>query len=129
MADFGALPFRPGSFFGVWAAASLIHLSKKEFKRSLSEITEMIVEEGILAATLSHGRGSGYLHDGWIPGRYFSFWHRDELAGQVMEAGLKIISLKTVSNRERKGRWLNLIAQREGESAPLSPKSTTNRGI
>jgi len=50
--------------------------------------------------------------DGWLPGRYFARWRKDELARAVRRAGWKILELKVVTNRERKGRWLNLLAQR-----------------
>ncbi|HLG21983.1 MAG TPA: methyltransferase domain-containing protein [Candidatus Manganitrophaceae bacterium] len=116
MGDFAALPFRTDSFDAVWAAASLIHLPKKEVRAVLGVLRNIAKDRGILAATFVHGRGSGYLREGWIPGRYFSFWRKEELI-RALGGGWEIVSLKTVSNRERKGRWLNLIARkRQGEN-------------
>jgi SAM-dependent methyltransferase len=105
------LPFRPHSFSAAWAAASLIHLSKREASRVLGELRAIITPGGRLAATFVHGTASGVLTRGWLPGRYFSRWTKAELAAVVTRAGWEIESLVTVTNRERRGRWLNLVAR------------------
>lgn len=105
-----SLPFRPRSFSAVWAAASLIHLSKRDVRRALSDLQTIIQPGGRLAATFVHGTTSGVITKGWLPGRYMSRWTKDELATAVRRAGWDIDSLTVVANRERKGRWLNLLA-------------------
>ena len=107
-----SLPFRNGVFDGVWAAASLIHLPKPAVRTTLRDLHGLVPPGGVLAATFVQGRNSGFLPTGWIPGRFFSRWRKAELEGAVRQAGWAIISLKTVANRERKGRWLNLLARR-----------------
>jgi len=52
--------------------------------------------------------------DGWVPGRYFARWRKEELARAVRRAGWLIRELSVVTNCERKGRWLNLLAQKQG---------------
>ncbi|OLC40974.1 MAG: hypothetical protein AUH74_06930 [Nitrospirae bacterium 13_1_40CM_4_62_6] len=110
--DMRSLPFRSGVFDGVWAAASLIHLPKPAVRTTLRDLHGLVPPGGVLAATFVQGRNSGFLRTGWIPGRFFSRWRKAELEGAVRQAGWAIISLKTVANRERKGRWLNLLARR-----------------
>jgi SAM-dependent methyltransferase len=68
---------------------------------------------GLFAATVTYGVTSRLVTDGWVPGRYFARWKKDELARAVCRAGWKILELNVVTNRERKGRWLNLIAQKQ----------------
>ncbi|MBI3804381.1 MAG: class I SAM-dependent methyltransferase [Nitrospirae bacterium] len=111
-ADFEALPFRIDTFDGLWAAASLIHLPKKRLQGVLSAARALTHRGGTLAATFAHGSGEGPLRQGWIPGRYFSYWEKEALAEAVRKAGWKILFLKTVRHQERRGRWLNLIAER-----------------
>lgn len=106
------MAIRAGAFDGIWAAASLIHLQKSEVRSVLRELNALVKRGGILAATLAYGRRSGYLQKGWIPGRFISRWQRLELERAVRQAGWELLSLKTVANRERKGRWLNLLARR-----------------
>ena len=47
-----------------------------------------------------------------MPGRYFARWKKDELARALRCAVWQVLSLCVVSNRERKGRWINVIARR-----------------
>ncbi len=114
LGDMRALPFRPASFDAIWAAASLIHLLKPEARRLLRTLRTFVPPGGLLAATVAQGRHVGFLRAGWIPGRYFARWKKAELARAVRRAGWTVLHLEAVTNRERKGRWLNLIAQRSG---------------
>lgn len=109
--DIRNLPFRPHSFDAVWAAASLIHLPKRSLGRALREVRHILKSGDPLAATFLHGTASGVLTRGWLPGRFVSRWTKDELASAVKRAGWEVEALATVTNRERKGRWLNLLAR------------------
>ena len=114
LADLRQLPFQEMSFDGLWAAASLMHLPKPVARRVLTGLCSLVRPGGVLAATVTYGVKSGIVTDGWVPGRYFARWKKDELACTVRRAGWEIIELRVVTNRERKGRWLNLLAQRLG---------------
>ena len=114
-ADIRNLPHAAGSFDGIWAAASLIHLPKFSLRVSLQCLAGLVTPGGILAATFIHGRGSGIVHSDWIPDRFISRWRKQELAAVLGRNGWQIISLKTVSGQEREGRWLNLIARQSEE--------------
>lgn len=113
-ADLRNLPFQAMSFDGLWAAASLMHLPKQDARCILADLCRLVRPGGLFAATVTHGVKSRLVTDGWVPGRYFARWRKDELARAVRRAGWKILELKVVTNRERKGRWLNLLAQRQG---------------
>ncbi len=113
-ADLRYLPFQAMLFDGVWAAASLMHLPKPDARRILTDLRRLVRQGGLFAATVTYGVKSSLVTDGWVPGRYFARWRKDELARAVRRAGWKILELKIITNRERKGRWLNLLAQREG---------------
>ena len=111
-ADMRELPFRAASFDGVWAAASLIHLPKADATCVLKALRLLAKPGARLAATLTYGTKSGLLTKGWMPGRYFARWKKDELARAMRHAGWQVLSLRVVSNQERKGRWINVIAMR-----------------
>jgi SAM-dependent methyltransferase len=103
-ADLRYLPFQAMSFDGLWAAASLMHLPKPEARRILADLCKLV----------RPGVKSRLVTDGWVPGRYFARWKKEELARAVRGAGWTILELKIITNRERKGRWLNLLAQKRG---------------
>ncbi len=111
-ADVRNLPYVAEAFDGLWAAASLIHLPKISVHASFRRLAKLTKPGGLFAATLIHGRHSNTLRNGWIPGRFISRWHKQELATALGRAGWQIIELKIVFNQERKGRWLNLLVRR-----------------
>ncbi|TKB92725.1 MAG: class I SAM-dependent methyltransferase [Nitrospira sp.] len=112
-ADLRDLPFQAMSFDGLWAAASLMHLPKSEARQILADLYRLIRPGGLLAATVTYGTKSRLVTDGWVPGRYFARWRKDELARAARRAGWTILELNVVANRERKGRWVNLLAQKQ----------------
>jgi SAM-dependent methyltransferase len=112
-ADLRQLPFHAVSFDGLWAAASLMHLPKPGARRILTDLSRLVRPGGLFAATVTYGLKSRIVTDGWVPGRYFARWKKDELARAVRRAGWSILEIKIVTNRERKGRWLNLLAQKQ----------------
>lgn len=114
LADMRDVPFRDESFDAVWAAACLMHLPKPDAALVLKRLSRIVRSGGLLAATVTYGTQSCILTDGWMPGRYFARWQKAELARVVEQSGWKIDLLRFVSNQERKGRWLNLIARRDG---------------
>jgi SAM-dependent methyltransferase len=121
LADIASLPFRRQVFNGIWAAASLIHLPKPAMRRALAALSRLTAQGGWLAATLAQGRTSSVVTRGWLPGRFIARWQKEELAGVVRSAGWKVVSLKAVSNRERKGRWLVVTARAQSGGRPSEP--------
>ena len=113
-ADFRFLPFQAKSFDGLWAGASLMHLPKPDARRTLADLYRLVRPGGLFASTVTHGVKSSLVTDGWVPGRYFARWRKDELARAVRRAGWNILELKIITNRERKGRSVNLLAQKQG---------------
>lgn len=110
LADIRSLPIRAESLDGVWAAASLIHLPKRAVPSVLTALRQLVKSDGSLSATFTYGNNSRVKQTGWMPGRYFARWRKDELALALQRAGWTVLSLRVVSNQERKGRWINVIA-------------------
>lgn len=110
--DMRALPVQAGRLDGIWAAASLMHVSKPVARKVLAELRDCVRPNGLLAATVTHGTASRIKQGGWMPGRYFARWKKDELALAFHRAGWQVLSSLVVSHQERKGRWINVIARR-----------------
>ncbi|WP_447978255.1 class I SAM-dependent methyltransferase [Candidatus Nitrospira bockiana] len=111
-ADLRHLPFGPDAFGGIWAAASLIHLPKPAVRKVLADLRDAVRPGAVLGATFVHGRTSGVLRRGWIPGRYISRWTKDELSRALLRSGWSVEALTVVVHQERRGRWLNVLARR-----------------
>jgi ubiquinone/menaquinone biosynthesis C-methylase UbiE len=112
LADMRALPIRAGSLDGVWAAASLVHLPKSAAIAVLVQLRHCLRSGGVLAGTVTHGARSRIMKRGWMPGRYFARWTKPEFLRALGRAGWDVLDLRVVSNRERRGRWINVIARR-----------------
>ncbi|MCA9471502.1 MAG: class I SAM-dependent methyltransferase [Nitrospirales bacterium] len=111
-ADMWRLPFLAQTFDGIWAAASVIHLSKVSAGDVFKKLWALTKPGGWLAITVMYGRQAGVLEDQWIPGRYLAKWFKAELSQTVKAEKWEVISLDRVENQERKGAWLNLLAKR-----------------
>jgi SAM-dependent methyltransferase len=112
LADMRLLPVWPSSVDGIWAAASLMHVPKSVARQVLANLRDCVRPNGLLAVTVTQGWRSRIKQGGWMPGRYFARWNKDELAGVLRRAGWQVLSIQVVSNQERKGRWINVIARR-----------------
>lgn len=119
-ADLRQLPLHRRSVDGIWAAASLIHLPKAIVRVILTELLDLTQPGGVLAATFTHGTKSRILSRGWIPGRYFARWRKGELERALRFAGWHVIEIKVVTGQERRGRWINVMAQRPSVPRPKS---------
>lgn len=108
--DMGAYAFPRGAFDLVWANASLIHVPKKRLPALLARIRSSLRPGGILAATIHNGRREGVHPGTWIPGRFFASYLKEELARIVEGAGFHVVELRGAVNEDRRGRWLNIIA-------------------
>ncbi len=75
--------FHAMSFDGLWATASLMHLPKPVARRILTDLSRLVRPGGLFAATVTCGVKSRIVTDGWVPGRYFARWKKDELARAV----------------------------------------------
>jgi hypothetical protein len=115
-ADLRRLPLSHRSVDGIWAEASLIHLPKAIVRLKLADLLDLTQPGGVLAATFTHGTKSRILSRGWIPGRYFAQWRKGELERAIRSADWDVIDVKVVTGQERRGRWINVMAQRPSVS-------------
>ncbi len=110
--DMTRLPFSHQIFDGIWAAASIIHISKVQARTLFSELFTLTKPGGWMAITVMYGREAGVPERQWIPGRYLAKWGKRELKHSVQGAKWEVTSVEKVKNQERKGMWLNLLARR-----------------
>jgi SAM-dependent methyltransferase len=107
--DLGKLPFRSGSFAGVWCVASLLHVPKAEAPSALAEIRRVLRPGGVLALAMQEGEGEEW-NAGYVEGvlRFFARYSGDEMAGLLEGAGFRVLQ----QERERAGRtWLRYLAE------------------
>ena len=111
-ADLRALPFRAGSFDGVWLCSSLVHLPADDVAAVLHGARTILKPRGVLFASVIHGTDSGWRYDQFKGRRWFKPFVEDEFATLVKHAGLSLISSNTEPGVAM-GTWINVFARRE----------------
>lgn len=100
-------------FDGIWACASLLHLSGDELRLALSHLSRLLVPNGVIYASFKLGSGSH--SDGER-----EFFNLDEESAERLLADLAELKLirawvsKDLRPSRSSERWLNLLAKRVG---------------
>ena len=80
--------FSPSSFDGIWAQASLVHLSRAEVVHVLSDLRDLLVPSGRLYACVPATGATGW-YDEEDGRRWYTTWPNDEFADAVTSAGFR----------------------------------------
>ena len=107
-ADLRRLPFANGSFPGVWASASLLHLSQTDFVPALRELGR-IIGRGCLYLALKEGEGEAWQERPGGP-RFFRYYTLNAVETALRAAGLEVVACWSGPPGPDGYPWLNLIA-------------------
>ena len=98
-------------FDGVWACASLLHVSAKELPSILIKIRESLKIEGVFYISVKEGEGSG-VEDG----RFFQYYSPSQFHHLISQCGgLKIETAWSHTELRDEGNkvvWLNVIGRK-----------------
>ncbi len=115
--DFYTLEFPNNTFDGFWAAASLLHVPKKEINIVLQEIYRITKEKGVGFISIKEKTilEEGIIKEEKMGGieRYFSFYTQEEFKKILEVNNFTILEQGThVENDERKTHWLYFFVQK-----------------
>lgn len=103
--DLRTLPLATDSVDGVWAAASLIHVSRERLGDALAELRRVTRPGGALFASMKPGHREELTHGyGTDTGRYFVFHDPDAFAERVARAEFDVDAIETDDG------WFRLFA-------------------
>lgn len=83
-------PFEDSSFEGLWAAASLLHLTRTEIPHVLDRLQRLLVPGGSFFASVKAGPAPGQEAD---DERHFTYFEPDEWRTLLEAAGFSIVSV------------------------------------
>lgn len=112
--DLQALPFAAGSFDGVWAMASLLHVERDQIHEALESLREILVPGGIFFASVKRGKGLDCDNDG----RWFTLYDEIGWRDHLDAAGFETIEIvgEPPSNDNATGTlrpgWVTSLARR-----------------
>jgi SAM-dependent methyltransferase len=110
--DMRKLPFRAGTFDGIWAVASFLHLSRAQLPPVLNAVTLLLKRGGVLVSSMKVGSGSTNERDGRSQTLVMPRWWVALQQG----AGLRTKTIETVveyrTSPARTVPWVVTVAER-----------------
>ena len=89
-ADARRLPFPDGSFAGVWASASLLHLAPADTVTAVQEVRRVLHDGGIVHVSLKSGAGAEWEAERYGEPRWFQYWSAPDLDALLADSGLQV---------------------------------------
>ncbi|VEG40476.1 type 11 methyltransferase [Mycolicibacterium flavescens] len=111
--DLRELPFESGSFAGIWACASLVHLPNAELACALAEFKRVLRPGGSLFVSVRHGCGIEERFDPSGHRRWFYLYTAPEIRRLLLESGFVDIDAE-VQPGAAHGTWINAHARSAG---------------
>ncbi len=111
-ADMRWLPFRAGTFGGVWCNAALLHLPKRLAPLALGEMRRVLSRQGVLFLSLQEGQGEVWEPTSYglkLP-RFFVRYAADEAVTLLRAAGFSIVHHSKAEQNPRRI-WLHFVAE------------------
>lgn len=106
------------SFHGIWACASLLHLTHAEVPTVLSEFHTLLHTGGTLFVMVKEGSGERMVRGGTVGNdeRFFAYYTLGELSELVTHAGFLVTEAYTWNQRDRNSErpseiWIALFAR------------------
>jgi cyclopropane fatty-acyl-phospholipid synthase-like methyltransferase len=102
-----------GKYDGIWACASVLHLSKKELRNVIKKMLAALKPEGIIYTSFKYGTFEGERN-----GRYFTDFTEMSFFDFIQEIDGAVVEEQWITGDVRPGRgeekWLNLIIRKNG---------------
>ena len=95
--DMTRMDFPKGSFDGVFAQASLLHIPKKLIPKVLKSIHKILKTNGVLYLALKEGTGEKVVEEerlGVVVKRFFSFFTKAEIEGYLKNAKFQVLKVR-----------------------------------
>jgi ubiquinone/menaquinone biosynthesis C-methylase UbiE len=115
--DMRNLPYDENTFDGVFAKASLLHISKADIPGVLDEISRVLKPGGILHVAVKGGEGEGEIMEndyGFEYSRFFSYWKMDPFIAMLNKHQFQLLK-QEVWRRAADSYtiWLKVIAENQ----------------
>ena len=108
--DARRLPFGSGALAGVWAFASLLHLSRLHAAQALADVHRTLASGGRLAVSVKEGVGCETETTRYGMPRFFQYWSGPELDALLDSTGFRVIDGGTGTTP--RADWLVRVAER-----------------
>lgn len=109
-ADMAHLPFRKGSFKGLWVCASLLHIPKAQAGDVLKELSR-VVYPGHIYLGIKRGDSEEWVADEQGRRRFFAYYHPAEIQLLLERSGFEVLSVwENEDSLGRRHPWISVLA-------------------
>lgn len=110
-ADMRQPPFAPGSFDGVWACASLLHLRREQLSLALAHVAQLLRPNGVVYLAMKAGHGQRWIVSQEGQRAFYTFYQPGELETVLAAAGFHLVEgWLEADSAGRDESWINLVA-------------------
>jgi ubiquinone/menaquinone biosynthesis C-methylase UbiE len=101
--DFRELQFQENSFDGIWACASLLHITHDDLSVVLKKLLLFLKPNGTFMMTVKAGSGERYASGRSLPNekRFFSFYSKPSLKDALVSSGFRVTKIYAYNDKER----------------------------
>lgn len=114
--DVAKLKFKDGSFDGVWANASPMHMPKADATKALKEAYRVLKKGGVFYLCVKEGSGQALLPDERYGGveKFWSFYSKEYIEKAVENTGFAIIESYVTEKRNPYAThpWISVFARK-----------------
>ena len=97
-----------GTFDGIWACASLLHIKKSDMKRILCNLVSLLNRQGVLYASWKYGEGERTEN-----GKYYSDYDENQIRDLLDLQEIKYKVWISYDQTRIDVRWINLIVYKD----------------
>jgi len=110
-ADMAHLPFRTGSFAGLWVCASLLHIPKAQAGDVLRELAR-VVQPGHILVAVKRGEGEAWTESAGGGQRFFAYYSPAEIQLLMERSGFEVLDWWQSQDHHLPGRpcWIHVLA-------------------
>lgn len=109
--DASRLYFEPETFDGIWANASLLHLSGRKLRAALTEIHTVLRRDGMFYASVKAAPESTEIveREAYGQERYYQLWNKKDFLRELENAGFEITAFWEEGESPV---WLNVLCKK-----------------
>ena len=100
------------AYDGIWACASLLHVSKERMREVLKRLNRALKDGGVLYASFKYGD-----EEKIVNGRLFSYYDEQSLRVLIEENGFEVLEVfvtQDVREDRQEEKWVNVVGVKEG---------------
>ncbi len=106
------MTFKENSFDGIWIAATLSDIEKKDAKKFLEDCKKILKDKGVIYISVKEGEGEKVEKKSYLNNeeRFYSYYTKQELMDLLESVGFKIVKSRKIEDPDNN--WIEVFAKK-----------------